>query len=49
MAADLARAKSGKKTKTGMDVNQLEDFSRRQTPREKRAEGIGKHLTQRMR
>lgn len=29
MGADLARAKAGKKTRTGMSVGQLEDFARK--------------------
>ncbi len=29
MGADLAKAKKGKKTKTGMNIKQLEDFARK--------------------
>ena len=29
MGADLARAKAGKKTKTGMSKKQLEDFAKK--------------------
>jgi len=29
MGADLARARSGKKTKTGMSKEQLEDFAKK--------------------
>jgi hypothetical protein len=29
MGADLARAKAGKKTKTGMNVQQLSDFAKK--------------------
>jgi hypothetical protein len=31
MGADLARARAGKKTRTGMSESQLEDFARKPT------------------
>jgi hypothetical protein len=36
MGADLARARAGKKTRTGMSLGQLEDFAKK-VPKPKRA------------
>ena len=43
MGAELARKRSGKKTRTGMSEKQLEDFARK--PKRKKHKSVGDNYT----